>query len=110
MTEKQINFIDSLLKQRDYDLQDSLVQAYINNFNLSTLQASQLISYLLECDKKAYDPYRKLKADIAYSARHPKVKKHVARMNAIQEVLGRYVNKNTEYTVEELEAIKHIFA
>lgn len=58
MTSKQESYINSLLRSKNYDATDSLVQGFINNFELSTQQASDLIGYLLSCENKQQQPNR----------------------------------------------------
>lgn len=54
MTNKQFTFIEGLLKKKEYDLTNSLIQAFNSGYDLSSKDASTIIDYLLKCeDKKA---------------------------------------------------------
>lgn len=109
MTLKQQQFIESLMKQREYDLQDTRIQYYLSGMIETTQQASAVIDYLLNCPKVESNPYRALENQIYYVIGHKKVKKHQPYYEAIRKVIGRYPSKNTTYTTEQLEAIKKEF-
>ncbi|EUJ33117.1 hypothetical protein MFLO_04220 [Listeria floridensis FSL S10-1187] len=76
MTEKQEQFIDSLMKKKEYEPNDTLIQAHRSGMDLSKSDASRLIDYLLACDdvKKDERPLGTL-IDMTKSALYRTIKK-----------------------------------
>ena len=65
MTNKQFDFIEGLLKKKEYDYNNQLVSAFKSGYDLSTKDASNLIDYLLGCadhkeEKKEVKPQFKI--------------------------------------------------
>ena len=111
MTEKQHNYINSLMKERAYDYTTE-IQAFRTGYDLTVKQASDLIAYLLNCDKlpAVNTDLKKIEYALLKVIKNKKTKKNHDKHKLVFEVIGRYLDKSTYYdlTAEEFRAIAHI--
>lgn len=110
MTEKQAGYIKSLLASREYQ-PTTIISAFNSGFELSSKDASDIIGYLLSCDKKEIDKYAQLKSKMYKVVDHKKSKKNEAIWLEVKKITNIYLNKVNLYnlTNEQYDAIAHLF-
>ena len=112
MTEKQYNFISSLIQERDYDYNNIELQAFRSGLDLTTSQASTLIGYLLSCDKlpKQSNELAAVKLAVKKIAKNRKTKKNDDIAKLVFQEIKYNLTKGNYYnlTDEQLKQIAHI--
>lgn len=112
MTEKQYNFIQVLLKERDYDFNNLEVKAVRAGIDLPTNQASELIGYLLSCDKlqTVSTDIKKIQNALYKVAKNKKTPKNQTKLWECSRTLNKSISKSTvlDLSAEELNKIAHI--
>ena len=89
MTTKQFDFINTLLKEKDYEY-NTLISAFKSGYDLSSKDASEIISQLLASPKKVADQYTSIKKALYRICDNKKSAKNAA---ILREVCSR-VQKN----------------
>ena len=112
MTTKQQQFIDSLLKERNYE-DSPIIEAYRSGLDLTSTDASTIITLLLASPKKTIEQNNnaRIQKQLYYLAGHKKAAKNAAVLKEVYKTIGKHINKMSAYSLtdEQYQAIAHLF-